>query len=116
MVETSKKTSRNVMIATIIMGVVILLPSLAGFVNKFLEFKNVIQGDPEGAFAMTPVANYTFASLGFFCLLIWTTVQGMFHNIERPKQTMLDNEAELDVDEPNYIPEWAGGPRAAVEK
>ncbi len=104
-----RKTSKGVMIATVIMGIIILAPSMVGFVNKLLEFRNVVKGDAEGIFALTPLANYTFASLGFFCLLIWATAQGMFHSIEGPKYTMLDREDELDVEEPNYVPEWAGG-------
>ncbi|QDT32890.1 hypothetical protein [Thalassoglobus polymorphus] len=103
------KGSRGVMIATVIMGIVILLPSMVGFVNKLMEFRNVAQGDADGVFALTPLANYTLASLGFFCLLIWATAHGMFHNIEGPKYTMLDREDDLDANEPNYVPKWAGG-------
>ena len=110
MTTSPPKTSRGIMVATIIMGIIILLPSLVGFVNKLMEFGNVVSSETDGVFAMTPLANYTFATLGFFCLLIWTTAQGMFHNIERPKETMMSRESELDVDEPNFIPEWAGGP------
>jgi hypothetical protein len=28
----------------------------------------------------------------------WAAAQGMFHNIEEPKQTMLDLDAQLDAD------------------
>ncbi len=105
------KNSRAVMTATVIMGIVILLPSMVGFINKLREFGNVVQGNPDGAFALTPIVNYTFASLGFFCLLIWATAQGMFHDIEGPKHTMLDREDDLDIDEPEYVPKWAGGAR-----
>lgn len=111
MSKPQPKTSNAVMTATIIMGVVILLPSMVGFINKLIEFRNVVKGDADGAFAMTPIANYTFASLGFFCLLIWAAAHGMFHNIEGPKHTMLDREDDLDADEPDYVPEWAGGKR-----
>ena len=111
MTQRTSKTPRSVMIATVVVGVLILLPSMVGFFNKFMEFANLIKGDAEGAFAMTPIANYTLASLGFFCLLIWAAAQGMFHDIEAPKRTMLDHESELDVDEPDYIPDWAGGKR-----
>ena len=97
------------MTATVIMGVVILLPSMVGFVNKFLEFRNVVKGDADGVFALTPITNYTLASLGFFCLLIWATANGMFHNIEGPKYTMLNREHELDLEEENFNPKWAGG-------
>ena len=103
------QTPRSVMVATVIMGIVILLPSMVGFVNKLREFRNVVQGDIDGIFALSPMANYIFASLGFFCLLIWATAHGMFHNIEGPKYTMLDREDALDIEEPNYVPKWAGG-------
>ena len=108
--QPQRRTSRGVLIATVIMGVVILLPSMVGFINKLMEFRNVVRGDLDGVFALTPMANYTFASLGFFCLLIWAAAHGMFHNIEGPKYTMLDREDDLDIDETNYVPEWAGGP------
>lgn len=113
--QQQPKTSRTVMVTTLILGVVILLPSMVGFINKLMEFGNVVQGDVDGIFALTPIANYTFATLGFFCLLIWATARGMFHNIEGPKYTMLDREQELDVEETNYVPEWAGGPKSKSE-
>ena len=98
------------MIATIILSVIILIPSMVGFFYKLFEFTNIVRGEADGAFALTPILNYTFATLGFFCLLIWATFHGMFHDIEEPKFTMLDREDNLDEDEPNYIPQWAGGP------
>ena len=106
---STPKTPRSVFVATAIMGIVILLPSMVGFINKLFEFAHVASGEADGAFALTPIMNYTLASLGFFCLLMWATMQGMFHDIEAPKYTMLDREDELDADEPNYVPKWAGG-------
>ncbi len=106
---SSHKTPRNVFTATAILGVIILVPSMCGFVNKLIEFTNVARGEADGAFAMTPIINYTFATLGFLCLLLWATMQGMFHDIEAPKHVMLAREDELDLDEPNFIPAWAGG-------
>lgn len=103
------KTPRNVFTATMILAVIILVPSMAGFINKLMEFANVASGEADGAFAITPIMNYTFATLGFFSLLIWAALQGMFHDIEAPKYTMLNREDELDVNEPDYIPQWAGG-------
>ena len=83
-------------IVTIVFGVVILIPSMAGFVMKFLELIHLTQGDADGGFAITPVVNYLFASLGFFFLLLWAAVNGMFADLELPKHTMLENEAALD--------------------
>ncbi|MCA9045714.1 MAG: hypothetical protein KDA69_15410 [Planctomycetaceae bacterium] len=109
------KTPRGVFIATMIMAVLFLVPSMFGFINKLFEFARIARSDPNGAFAMTPIMNYTFASIGFFFLLLWATFQGMFRDIESPKHTMLEREDELDVNEPNHVPVWAGGPRK-VEK
>ena len=77
-------------------AVVILIPSILGFTDKFAEFINTFRGESDGAFAITPMVNYLLASLGFFCLLVWATMNGMFHDIEKPKYTMLERERELD--------------------
>jgi nitrogen fixation-related uncharacterized protein len=42
------------------------------------------------------VVNYLLASLGFFCLLMWAALNGMFRDLEQPKYNMLENERELD--------------------
>lgn len=82
---------------TLFAAVVVLAPSLYGFAGKFYELVRVYEGDPSGAFAVTPLCNYLLASLGFLCLMGWATVGGMFRDVEGPKQTMLDNEAVLDA-------------------
>ncbi|MGE3240042.1 MAG: hypothetical protein AB7G28_13295 [Pirellulales bacterium] len=64
---------------------------------KFYEFIVVAIYEPDGAFAVTPIMNYLLAGLGFLCMLGWATYNGMFHDIERPKITMLENEARLDA-------------------
>lgn len=84
---------------TLLLAVLILLPSLWGFGSKFVEFVILARGDVDGAFALTPVVNYLLASLGFLCLFGWAIGNGMFHDIERPKETMLENEAMLDAAE-----------------
>ena len=89
-------TPRRVYIATAILGVLILIPSMLGFINKLLEFKHVVEGEADGAFALTPIVNYLLASAGFFSLLIWAAFQGMFRDIEAPKHVMLDREELLD--------------------
>lgn len=81
---------------TVVLAVLILIPSMMGFVNKFIEFFNVTQESGSGLFAVAPMLNYILASLGFLCLLIWATTNGMFHDIERPKFAMLENETLLD--------------------
>ncbi len=104
------RSSRGIAITTIVLGIIILVPSLAGFVNKLREFVHATGNDADGAYVLTPIVNYLLASVGFFCLLIGSTARGMFHDIEAPKHTMLDREHELDADEPIYTPKWAGGP------
>ncbi len=81
---------------TLLLAVAILVPSLWGFGSKFVEFLLVYQGDPEGAFAITPILNYLLASLGFLFLLFWAIAHGMFHDIERPKYALLEREKALD--------------------
>lgn len=78
------------------MAVLILIPSMYGFVGKFIEFVHIYRGSSGGEFAVAPIMNYLLASAGFFCLLLWAAWNGMFHDLERPKYEMLDNERELD--------------------
>lgn len=81
---------------TLLLAILILIPSGYGFIGKFVELIRLARGQPDGAFAVAPVANYLLASLGFFCLLLWATMHGMFRNIEQPKYDMLQREAQLD--------------------
>lgn len=81
---------------TILLAVLILVPSMIGFVNKFVEFFNVSQESGAGLFAVAPMLNYILASLGFLCMLVWAAFNGMFHDIERPKFAMLENENLLN--------------------
>lgn len=87
---------RNSWIATLVMALVVLVPSLWGFSGKFAEFVALYRGDVDGVFAISPIINYLLASLGFFCLFGWAMLQGMFHDIEGPKGTMLETEEWLD--------------------
>jgi hypothetical protein len=81
------------------MTVCILVPSMFGFVAKFIEFVRAFRSDADGAFAITPILNYLLASLGFFCMLMWAAINGMFHDIEQPKYRMLQIEDELSKHE-----------------
>ena len=80
-------------------AVLILTPSMIGFVMKFSEFIHTFQSDTRGAFAITPIVNYMFASLGFFTLLLWAARNGAFKDMEAPKHTMLERELLLDDDQ-----------------
>jgi hypothetical protein len=92
--EISKRRRRNLI--TALFAVIILVPSMLGFAAKFVEFARTFQGEPDGAFAITPMVNYLLASLGFLCMLIWATFNGMFHDMESPKNVMLQRELMLD--------------------
>lgn len=80
-------------------ALLILIPSLWGFGTKFLELIAVYRGEPDGAFAVAPIVNYLLASFGFLLLFGWAAINGMFRDIERPKQTMLENESRLDEED-----------------
>lgn len=90
------KTSRVTRIVTLILAVLILIPSLYGFGSKFLEFVHIYRGDVDGEFAITPIVNYLLASTGFFLILLWAIANGMLHDVEGPKYAMLEREKELD--------------------
>ena len=81
---------------TLVLGIVILAFSLWGFGSKFLEFLHIYRGHADGAFAIAPILNYLLASAGFLLILLWAIANGMFHDVERPKYTMLENESQLD--------------------
>jgi nitrogen fixation-related uncharacterized protein len=81
---------------TLLFAIVILTPSMIGFVMKFTEFVHTFQGDTQGAFAITPMVNYLLASAGFLCLLLWAGMNGAFWDMEAPKHTMLARELQLD--------------------
>lgn len=83
-----------------IMSVVILGFCCYGFGTKFIELVRLVVSEDasaqEGVFAVAPLMNYLLASAGFLCLLGWATMHGMFRDIEQPKQTMLEVNAQLD--------------------
>ncbi len=93
---SSHRENKATIIVTAVLAVLILVPSLWGFGMKLTEFIALVRGDVDGIFAISPVANYLLASLGFFCLLLWATLNGMFRDIEEPKYHMLEQEAKLD--------------------
>lgn len=88
--------SRRQAWVTAAMAVLILIPSMYGFMGKFVEFVHIYRGTGGGEFAVAPILNYLLASAGFFCMLLWAAWNGMFRDIEKPKVDFLDNEARLD--------------------
>lgn len=81
---------------TLLLAIAILVPSCWGFGSKFVEFIAIYRGEVDGAFAVAPILNYLFASFGFLLLFAWAALNGMFHDIEKPKFWMLENEQRLD--------------------
>lgn len=77
-------------------SILVLVPAILGFANKFLDLLLVVHGDEEGAFAATPIANYLLATAGFACLLLWSAAQGAFKDLDAPSHAMLENERLLD--------------------
>ena len=92
----AQHTTKWQMRITLLLAVLILVPSGYGFIGKFVELIRVYRGEADGAFAVAPMANYVFASLGFACLLAWAAAHGMFRDIERPKHDLLAHEDWLD--------------------
>jgi hypothetical protein len=82
------------------MGALILAGGVWGFGHKFYALVTLAlqkDGPADAAFAVAPVVNYLLASFGFLCLVGWAAMHGMFHDIEGPKYTLLEVEAELDA-------------------
>ncbi|REJ64840.1 MAG: cbb3-type cytochrome oxidase assembly protein CcoS [Planctomycetota bacterium] len=96
MAASSARAARWRSTITLLLAVLILVPSCAGFVQKLFKFFVVTQGETASAFAVAPLVNYLLASFGFLLLLFWAATNGMFHDIEEPKHTMLENERLLD--------------------
>ncbi len=82
--------------AVSILFIFIVLMAGVFFIRKLYDLAYIAMYLPDGAFAVTPVVNYLLAGVGFLCMLGWAAYNGMFHDIEKPKQTMLDNEHQLD--------------------
>jgi hypothetical protein len=90
-------SSRRKTWITIAMAILILIPSMYGFMGKFIEFIHIYRGTGGGEFAVAPILNYLLASTGFFCMLLWASWNGMFRDVERPKEEFLENEARIDA-------------------
>ncbi len=103
----TERVSRSRQRVVAIMAVVILVPSMLGFANKFRELVHVLQGDAAGAFALAPIMNYILASIGFLFMLGWAAKNGMFRDIEAPKNNMLDIERRLDAQDSHRARHWS---------
>lgn len=88
--------ARRRTVITIMLAIPILLISMLGFGTKFIEFINTFRGESDGMFAITPMVNYLCASAGFLCMLVWAVLNGVFRDMERPKDVMLQQELEIE--------------------
>jgi len=76
--------------------ITVILPAVLGFAHKFIRLIQTAETDPDGGFALFPITSYAAVTLGFLCLLVWAVTNGMCHDVEEPKYTMLEREAALD--------------------
>lgn len=87
---------RRKWLALALMALVFVVPAGIAFVNKFIHFMGTVRTEEMGGAALVPMLNYLAVAAGFTCLFIWAMFRGMFHDVEAPKYTMLENEAKLD--------------------
>ena len=80
-----------------------LVPAFYGFTRKFYELL-VLAEYEEHSFVIMPSVNYLLSSLGFCMMLFWATAQGMFHDVEQPKYSFLEQERMLDAMEEEEAP------------
>lgn len=100
---TPRIESRGKRITILVMAVAILVPGAYGFIEKLVQFVRTLNTDSGAGFTIIPISNYFMIAAGMACMLAWAIANGMFHDIEKPKYTMLDQEAELDelIDDAN---------------
>lgn len=75
---------------------VFFVPAGIGFVMKFMHFVGTMKQGQGASFTILPMVNYLLVAAGFICLLVWAVFRGMFRDVEAPKYSMLEHEAELD--------------------
>ncbi|MCA9247669.1 MAG: hypothetical protein KDA42_11150 [Planctomycetales bacterium] len=96
-----EKSSKFVGRITGVLAVIILPACFWGMSSKFIALIKLVLSDhpkaSEAAFAVAPMTNYMLATAGFVFLLFWAAANGMFRDIEKPKQTLLDVESRLDA-------------------
>jgi len=66
------------------------------FCLKLYEFMRSANTGEMPGFAFATVVSYFVATAGFLCLALWAFLRGHYHDIEGPKYTLLETEAELD--------------------
>lgn len=94
-----KPESRTKTIVLWFVALGILIPGGYGFIEKLIQFIRTFYTEEGGGFTIIPITNYLIMASGFFCLLMWAMMRGMFHDIEKPKYTMLERELALQDQE-----------------
>lgn len=87
----------------ILMAVLILIPGAIGFGDKLYQFVVVLTKNPQGRFALVPLASYLLVSTGFLFVFVWGLMKGMLSDIEGPKYQMLEREKKLDAEETHGV-------------
>lgn len=95
--EAPRSRAKTITLWCISVGIIV--PGGYGFIEKFIQFIRTLRTDEGGGFTIVPITNYLIMAAGFTCLLIWATTRGMFRDIEKPKFTMLEREAQLEQHE-----------------
>ncbi|MFO0789023.1 MAG: hypothetical protein U0805_06160 [Pirellulales bacterium] len=95
--KLNRRGAARMPVMTTILFVFIVVVAGIFFFIKFYDLVLVAEYDPDGAFAVTPIVNYLMAGVGFLFMFGWAAMNGMFHDIEQPKRTMLENEQRLDA-------------------
>ncbi len=96
-VGIAKKMSKRSVV--ILMAVLILVPGAIGFGDKLYQFVVVLTKNPQGRFALVPLASYLLVSTGFIFIFVWGLMKGMLSDVEGPKYRMLEREKQLDKEE-----------------
>ncbi len=89
-------SSRSKRYTVLGLAFLLLAPGAYGFTEKLVQFVRTLNTDNEAGFTIIPISNYFLIAGGMACMLFWAMSNGMFRDIEKPKYTMLQREAELD--------------------
>src|SRR5271165_2438536 len=91
----ARKSSLGRQIFIVLAVAFFLVPAGYGFYRKFSELL-YLAGDEQNSFVIMPIVNYLLSSLGFCMMLFWATARGMFHDVEKPKFTFMEQERMLE--------------------
>jgi nitrogen fixation-related uncharacterized protein len=87
-----RKKSR---VGAVVLGVGTVVAALT-FSYKIVEFVMTLDSPEAPGFAVVPVVTYFIVAAGYVLLFLWAYLNGQFADMERPKDTFLKREAELD--------------------